>query len=206
MREAVERRAEGAAVGDRVAHETPLAHRGLGAEPQPERRVGHAHLRGVPKAGHRVERDSAVGIAQLPLIDLRLAKQHVAGHTHLSQLVQLHQDQTDEAGLLLQCDAALSVEYALVDPKRRERLRARTVEMVPDGRLADDSPDHLGRGGMSKVGADDLIAAGATVADFESLPRVEVDLAAACARGPPLSDARTPLRVSGILRDQHRLS
>ena len=37
---------------------------------------------------------------------------------------------------------------------------------------------------MSKVGADDLIAAGATVADFESLPRVEVDLAAACARGP----------------------
>ena len=51
--EAIERGAEGAAEGDRVAHETPLAHRGLGAESEPERRVGHVRSGDAPEARDR---------------------------------------------------------------------------------------------------------------------------------------------------------
>ena len=115
-------------MGGHVAHETPLAHRGLGAESEPERGIGHARGGDVPEACHRGEWDPRVRIPQLPLVDLGLAQQHLASQAELSEPLQLDQHQAHEPRGFLHSGASLPVEYLTMSPGGRAARGLATLD------------------------------------------------------------------------------
>ena len=111
MTEPAQRRAERAAEGHRVADEPELAHAGVGAEAQADRRIGRVLGDHAPQAGDGGQGNAGVGIPNLALVELGLSQERVPGYPQLGRPFQMQERQAREPGGFVHVPPPEPLEY-----------------------------------------------------------------------------------------------